>query len=251
MTRKQFLTDNIKSENYDKTLRNLKHNKKILTPYPLMTMREKYHYNNIHKIGYLDIETSSLQGNFGFMLTWCMYVRDVKTGKTELRGDRINEKDFIIARKGIKKGRKWRPNADLLDKRQLESLMKQIADCDLLVGHWFIGKYRHDIPFIRTRMAINKISGFPKHKMVRYGDTQKWASQIHRLSSNGLATVGDAYGISTKKTAIEKTHWNNARTFGTKEDVDYIYKHNIKDVILTYQIHKKIEEYVPVAATYA
>ena len=251
MTRKDFLIENEKNKDWKKTLRPQKDGKEILKPYPLMTMREKYMYNNIYKIGYLDIETSGLTANFDFMVSWCMYVRDVRTGKTELRGDKINPKDFEVARKGTKKDGKWTPDADLVDKRILESLLKAISDIDCLIGHWFIGKHRHDIPFVRSRIAINKISGFPKHKMVRYGDTQKLGSLIHRLSSNGLAMIGDAYGVSTKKTQIKSKHWKNACMFGNKESVDYIYHHNIKDVILTYKIHKCMEEYVPIPAIYA
>ena len=243
MTRKDFLIQNRKNSKYGKTLRKQTMNKAELPPYALMTMEQKYNFNDIHKIGYLDIETSGLTANFDYMISWAMYVRNIDTGKNEIVGDFITPRDFDYARKNR--------DADLVDKRILETLLEEISDIDCLIGHWFIGKHRHDIPFIRSRIAINKISGFPKHKMVRYGDTQKWGSLIHRLSSNGLAMIGDAYGVSTKKTQIESKHWKNACMFGTKKDVDYIYDHNIKDVILTYEIHKHMEEYVPIPSTYA
>lgn len=243
MTRKQYLLENKGKKEYSKTLRNQRRDKKDLKPYPLMSMKEKYSFNDIHKIGYLDIETSGLTANFDFMISYAILVRDIDTGKTEVRGAYIKKSDFDYARK--------EQNADKVDERILYRLMEDISDLDCLIGHWFVGKHRHDMPFIRSRCAINKISGFPKHKMVRYGDTQKWGSQIHRLSSYGLAMIGDAYGVSTKKTQIKTTHWKNACMFGLKKSVAYIYDHNVKDVILTYKIHKHMEEYVPIPATYA
>lgn len=212
-------------------------------PYALMSIREKYLFNEIYKIGYLDIETSGLSADFDFMITYCILVRDVITGKTEIRKARINYNDFEFAKK--------HGDADLVDKRILEQLMTDIADIDCLIGHWFIGKHRHDIPFVRSRMAINKVSGFPKHKMIRYGDTQKWASQIHRLRNNGLATIGDAYGLSTKKTPVTTKDWKKAAMFGDKKAIDYILDHNVKDVIITYKVHKHLEQYVPIPAIYA
>ena len=243
MTRKEFLEKRTDDPKWEKTLRPLRRNGKDLKPYALMSMKQKYIYNDIHRIGYLDTETSGLTANFDYKICWAMYVRDIDTGKVFIVGDKIKPSDFEYAKK--------HDDADLIDKRILESLIDQISDMDCLIGHWFIGKHRHDIPFVRTRIAINKISGFPKHKSIRYGDTQKWGSLIHRLSSNGLAMIGDAYGISIQKTQIKTKHWKNACLFGTKKDVDYIYDHNIRDVKLTAKVHEHMEEYVPIPATYA
>ncbi len=214
---------------------------KTIKPYALMSMKEKYAENGISKIGYLDIETSGLTANFDIMLSYAIVVRDVKTEKTSIRSGVINRKDVDMA---LKKG-----DADLIDKRILIQLLDDISDIDCLIGHWFIGKHRHDIPFVRTRCAINKISGFPHHKMIRYGDTQKWGSHIHRLSSNGLAMIADAYGVSTKKTQIKSKDWKLA-CMGDKRALDYVLDHNKKDCIITCKIHKHMEEYVPIPATY-
>lgn len=207
-----------------------------------MSQREKYLSNGIKKIGYLDIESSGLTANFDIMLSYAILVRDIETGKTEIRKAVITRADVDYAMKNR--------DADLIDKRILEKLMVDLADIDCLIGHWFIGKFRHDIPFIRTRCAINKVKHFPKHRMVRYGDTQKWGSMIHKLSSNSLATTADAYGISTKKTPVKSKDWKLA-CFGDKKALDYVLVHNVKDVIITYRVHKHIEKYVAVPAIYA
>ena len=242
-SRKQFLLENLDNGRYTKTLRPLKKGKEKLKPYALMSMKEKYLYNDIYKIGYLDIETSSLQGDFGFILSWSLLVKDVKTNKLEMRHDYITKKDYAYAeRKG---------DADFRDERILKSLIEAMADVDLFIGHWFIGKHRHDIPYIRSRCAINHISGFPKHRMVRYGDTQKWGSQIHRLRSFGLATLADAFEIRTQKTPITSKAWKNAIAFASTKDVEYIVDHNDKDVVITQEVHEHLEEQVPIPATYA
>lgn len=205
-------------------------------------MKEKYDFYGIENIGYLDIETSGLKADFDIMLTWAISIRNIKTGKTIIRYDFVEKKDFDFAHK--------KANADLIDKRITESLIETISKCDLLVGHWFIGKHRHDMPFIRTRAAINNIPGLPKHKQVRYGDTQKWGSLLYRLHSNGLDSIANMFNVVTQKTRLDPKKWKNA-CIGVKKDIAYILDHNIKDVIITHKIHLGMEEYVPIAATYA
>ena len=207
-----------------------------------MSMKEKYKSNGITKIGYLDIETSGLTANFDIMISYAILVRNTQTEQTETRYGVINKKDVEFAMK--------KRDADLIDKRILELLLDDMSDIDCLIGHWFIGKHRHDIPFVRTRCAINKVTGFPHHKMIRYGDTQKWGSLIHRLSSNGLAVIADAYGVSTKKTPVKSKDWKLA-CLGDKKALEYILDHNIKDVKMTAKIHKHMEEYVALPAIYA
>jgi len=230
-------------ERYPKLLkvRKLKDGTKI-QPFVFKTIAQKYLDNDIYKIGYLDIETTGLQADFGFMLTYAVLVRDVLTGKTEIRKGYITKKDLDRARR--------LGDADKVDELLLKKLMKDMEDIDLWIGHWFIGKHRHDVPFIRSRMAINKVSGFPKYKMVRFGDTQKWSSQIHRLRSNSLGTIGDAYELNTKKTPIKTKDWKKATMFADRKAIKYILHHNVNDVIITYKVHLHIEEYVPIPATY-
>lgn len=242
MSRKQFLLDNQK--NYKKLLKiKTDSNGNPITPYPLKSIREKYLDNEIYKLGVLDIETSSLTGDFGFMISYAILVRDIVTGKEIIRKAKINFEDW-------KKARRLK-DADRIDERITQQLMNDISDIDYLVGHWFIGKHRHDIPFIRTRCAINKVHGFPKHKMVRYGDTQRFSSQLHRLRNNGLATIADAYDLSIHKTPVTTKDWKNATMFADKKAIDYIIHHNILDVKITSKVLKHLENYVGIGAIYA
>lgn len=205
-------------------------------------MKEKYKQKGIIKIGYLDIETSGLTADFDIMLSYAIYVRNTQDGTYEIRHNVVRKTDFALALK--------EEDADLIDKWLVEKLIEDISDIDCLIGHWFIGKHRHDMPFIRTRAAINRIKGLPIHKTIRYGDTQKWGSLLYRLHSNGLESIGNMFNVTTQKTKLKPKIWKNA-CIGVRSALDYILDHNIKDVILTAKVHKGMEEFVPLPATYA
>lgn len=239
MTRKQFLLDLRKSGSNRKIVKS----RNGVKPYALMTMQEKYLAQEIYKIGILDIETTGLGADFGFMLSWALLVRDVESGKETIRKGVINKSDRVRAER--------LGDADRIDERITKELIEAISDIDYLVGHWFIGKKRHDVPFIRSRCAINRVSGFPKHKMVRYGDTQRFSSLLHRLRNNGLATIADAYALAVSKTPVTTKDWKNAAQFATKKALDYILDHNIKDVQITNEVLKHLEEYVGISGIYA
>jgi len=213
-----------------------------LDGYPEMEMWEKYELYKIKTIGYLDIEASGLTANFDVMLTWANLIRDVTTEETRIEYDFVERKDFDLAYS--------KKNADLVDKRIVETVVDSINQCDLLVGHWFIGKRRFDIPFIRTRCVINKVKGFPHHKQIKYGDTQRIGSQLYRLHNNGLDAISRMFNISTKKSPLDGKIWKNA-CIGVAKDIKYVLDHNIKDVKLTHKIHKGMEEFTSIPSMYA
>src|SRR3972149_24106 len=210
--------------------------------YPTYSMKQKYALYDINTIGYLDIETSGLTADFDFMISWANCIRDVRTGTTHIEYDFIEKSDFDYA---YSKG-----DADLVDRNITLSVIESMKQCDLLIGHWFIGKHRHDIPFIRSRCVINQVPGFPKHRRVRYGDTQKYGSLLYRLHNNGLDSIARMFALSTEKTKLDGKIWKNA-CMGIKEDVSYVVDHNIIDTKITHKVHLGMEEYVPIPATYA
>lgn len=216
--------------------------KRELRPlYPTLSMKQKYQLYDIKTIGYLDIETSGLTADFDIMLSYGILIRDTQTGKTEIRKGVLKPADFELARR--------KENADLIDKRLTEKLIKDMEGIDCFIGHWFIGKFRHDIPFIRTRVATNKIPGFPKHKQVRYGDTQKWGSCLYRNHNNSLETLAAMFDVHTHKTRLDAKVWKNA-CIGVKSALDYVLDHNIKDCKITHKIHVGLEDQVPVPSIY-
>lgn len=216
--------------------------KRELRPlYPTLSMKQKYQLYDIKTIGYLDIESSGLTADFDIMLSYAVHIRDTQTEKTETRFGVLKPSDFAYARK--------QENAYLIDKRITQKLIKDILGLDCLIGHWFIGKHRHDMPFIRTRAAINNLEGLPKHKQVRYGDTQRWGSTLYRCHNSGLSTLAQMLGAHQKKTPLDPEVWVNA-CIGVSGALDYVLDHNIKDSKITCFIHKKMEEYVAIPSIY-
>jgi uncharacterized protein YprB with RNaseH-like and TPR domain len=214
-----------------------------ITRYEDRTIREKYLYNGIKKKAVLDIESSGLTADFDITLSYALLITDIKTNKKTIKSGLITKEDIEYA---IKKR-----DADLIDKRLLEQLLEDIKGIDLLIGHWFIGKHRHDIPFIRSRCAINGLlDKFPRHKTIRYGDTQKWGSQLFRLHSFGLSSLADSFNIIQQKSPVKPKDWKLA-CLGDKKALKYVLKHNIIDVKITDKVLTHIEPLVPIAATYA
>ncbi len=210
--------------------------------YPTYTMKEKYKLYNVNKIGYLDIEASNLKANFGFMLSWVMIVRDTQTNKT-------TQYSAVISRRDI--NRAYKEKKVSADRKILQKLMKVIKDekVDLLIGHYFHGWNKMDIPFIRTRCIMNKIPGFPKHRTIRFADTWRMAHMLYSVHSYRLDAISDMMGVSTKKTPVEGLQWQLAQQ-GDPESLEYVLDHNVKDVKINMKIHKKMEEYVPIPAGY-
>lgn len=203
-------------------------------------MKEKYALKGIDKIGYLDIEATNLKANFGFILSWAMIVRNPYTNKIELKYDVVNKKDFEDSTKSRK---------ITMDARILKSLIKNIKGVNLLIGHYFHGWGKMDIPFIRTRCVYNGITDFPKYKEMRYGDTWTMAHKCYSLNSYRLDAVSDMLGVKTRKTPVTGLDWQLAQR-GDKASLEYVLDHNIKDAKINYKVHKKIEEYVPIPTAY-
>ena len=206
-----------------------------------LPMKEKYEIYGIKTIGYLDIETSGLTADFDIMLSWAVLIRDTRTEKCIIKHGIVTKEDFEYAHN--------KKDADLIDKRITKELIEAIKGVDLLIGHWFIGKHRHDIPFIRTRCVINKVHGFPHYKKVRYGDTQKTGSILYRNRNNSLDTMNQMYNGHVHKTPLSPKIWKNA-CIGVKDALEYVLKHNIHDVKITKLVHMGQEEWAPIPSTW-
>ena len=213
-----------------------------LKGYADMSMKQKYALYGIKKNGYLDVETTNLVGDFGFMLSWAMYVRDTQDPKKDyIVYDVITKKDISDA---VKK------REITMDKRILENMFSELEDIDLLVGHYFHGWRKMDMPFIRTRAAMCKIkTDVLNHKKKRFADTWKMAHLLHKIHSYRLDAVSHIFGIETEKTRLDEKVWQLAK-FGDEKSLRYVIDHNIKDVQITYEVHKQLEKYMSIPAGY-
>ncbi len=183
----------------------------------------KEHPELIERVGFLDIETSNFDANFGIMLTYC--ILDSKTGKI-LHGQ-INKNDII------------KYPDDKTDARIVKKLIKDIQKFDRLVTHY--GR-KFDIPFIRTRAITDGIE-FPGFGSIANDDTWLMARRKLKLNSNRQDTVDRTLYGNTNKTRINFNYWI-AGGRGNKKALDNILDHNKRDVLALRRVWEKLHEFV-------
>jgi len=161
--------------------------------------------------GFVDIEASNLDANFGIILSWCIKA----VGKNEIYYDCLTSKDL---RDGT------------MDKRIVETLIDHLWRWDRVIGHY---SSKFDFPFIRTRALIHNIP-FPEYGYIWHTDVWKMARNKLRLSSNRQGSVARAIQGKDIKTSIHPDKWLQVQ-FGNaqqrKKALDYVLKHNEFDVI--------------------
>lgn len=79
------------------------------------------------------------------------------------------------------------------DKNLMKAALEVIEEADFLVAHY--GE-KHDRPYFRTRLAINKLKPMPP---TRQFDTCLWSQQNLKLSSNRLANLAQTLNVPVKK----------------------------------------------------
>ena len=172
----------------------------------------------VDKIGYLDIESTQLTANFGWMLSWCIKEQDCKKIHTA-----------TVTRDEIING--------VLDKRIVQELIDTMKQFTCLYGYY---SNRFDFPFIRTRALFWGIEFVPGGE-IEIKDLYYLAKFKLRLHSNRLECVCDLMGIKGK-THLEPKMWIMANT-GNEEAIKYINDHNKWDVIILEEVHKKLGEF--------
>src|SRR5437899_1513722 len=220
-----------------------KEKKELRPQFSQLSMKEKYQLYDIKYISYLDIECTNLNGDFGGILSWSKLRRDITDETIELTHDVIKESDITLAKKKRDVG---------FDKRIISSLLREIvADGDdLLVGQYFHGWNKFDIPFIRTRAFMLGIDNIlPEYRQIKYGDCWKMAHMTTNMSSYRLDNIAEVLGVKVKKTRVKKKEWILAG-WGEKKALEYVLDHNIKDVKIIHQVHKKLERFVSIPAGY-
>lgn len=172
-----------------------------------------YQYPN-YKMGYLDIETSTLNANNGYILSWCL-----KEKGGEIFSDIITKKDI---------------NSYNFDLRLLKNLLSILIKYKIIVTYYGDG---FDIPFIRTRALIHGLT-FPAYGELYTFDLYWTVKNKLKLTSNSLDSACNALGIEGKNHIDWKT-WNKAAV-GNKEALAEVLFHNQEDVIILEQLHERI-----------
>lgn len=178
-----------------------------------------WYRNADYRIGHLDIETSNLQANAGFMLAWSIKV----TGERGVRSDCI-------------KGREIR-DAQTFDKRLCVNLLKALSDLDVVTTYWGTG---FDIPFIRTR-CLGWGLAFPKYGTISHMDMFYAARSLLKLHRRSLDAACAYFGIKGK-THLDMEVWFKARV-GHEPSLEYVLDHNRSDVLILEKLWLKLEPY--------
>lgn len=174
------------------------------------------------RIGYLDIEATDLNADFGFLLSW--YIKPRGSKKYDYA---------VITKKEIFDYE--------FDKRLVEELLEAFKNYDVIYTHWGRDR-RFDIPFIRTRALVHGLhEKLPRRFEKFVMDTWDIAKNKLKLHSNRLDSIADACRVrGVKKTPLSGKIWQLAAV-GHPESLEYIAKHNRHDVILLERVHRKLE----------
>lgn len=175
--------------------------------------------NEQPKIGFLDIETSNLNGDFGFIFSYCILSDD---GKMFQR---------ILSPKEIKSGE--------FDKNLLHQFCLDIKKFDKVITHY---GDRFDGPFLRTRALLYGCD-FPKPGMIRHVDMWMVLRKKFKLRNNRLQTYCDFYGIASKKHPMNPRQWQRANA-GDPAALRWILTHNKEDVTSTAKLYRKLSPFV-------
>ena len=169
-------------------------------------------------IGYLDIETTGLKANVDIMLSWAIKTRD----KDEVLSDVIKKSEVFNGK---------------YDYRIMESLIKALNKYDLIMTYYGTG---FDVPFMRTR-ALDHGLPFPKFRSLSHKDIYYLVRSKLQLTRSSLKTATQFLGIDGK-TNLDPRIWRDAR-YGNQKALKYVFDHNVADVEILEDLHKKIEEY--------
>lgn len=172
------------------------------------------------KIGFFDIETNGLNGNFHIVLSYAL-----KTiGKNDIIGRTITKEEL---------------HSETLDKNIVEDCVKDMLRFDRLVtyyGTWF------DIPFVRTRALKWGINEFPVYGLVRHTDVYYLVKSKLNLNRRRLENVARLLGVKGK-THVKPDTWLKAAIQGDKKALGYIFNHNKRDVVVLEKVWKKLKLY--------
>jgi uncharacterized protein YprB with RNaseH-like and TPR domain len=169
------------------------------------------------RIGYLDIETSNLDADWGIILSWCIKPQ----GVDKVLYDVISKEELFNGK---------------LDKRVVNSLLNAMKEFDILVTYYGTG---FDLPFIRTRSGLS--DEFPAYGSIYHWDLYYKVRNKMKLSRNSLGNATKYLGIPGK-TPMDGEMIMKAR-YGDKKALAELLVHNIGDVYITEKLHNKLKRF--------
>src|SRR3990167_7570609 len=169
------------------------------------------------KIGFLDIESSNLDANFG--INHCWVIKE------------YNKKKYYS---GNTNGDTYKQRL-LSEKKSLQKLCNDLKKFDMIIT--FYGA-RFDIPYLRSRCLWYNIQ-FPIDLEVYHHDLYFDVRRKLKLHSNRLDVVSKFLGVKEKKTAHNGEIWVKAM-MGDLKSRKYIYVHCVRDVDVLEYVFKRV-----------
>jgi len=152
-----------------------------------------------------DIETSNLQADFSILLTACIKP--------------YGQEPFVFRADNYPEWQTDRANDYQITKAIAEELRKHA----IIVTHY--GLY-FDVPFLRAKMVKHSLEPLPQMFAI---DTWSIARKNYKVTSRRLKNLVDFFDIGEKE-PVEGELWMKAAYNGSKEAMDRIVQHNIRDV---------------------
>ena len=152
-----------------------------------------------------DIETSNLQADFSILLTACIKP--------------YGQEPFVFRADNYPEWQTDRANDYQITKAIAEELRKHA----IIVTHY--GLY-FDVPFLRAKMVKHSLEPLPQMFAI---DTWSIARKNYKVTSRRLKNLVDFFDIGEKE-PVEGELWMEASYNGSKEAMDRIVQHNIRDV---------------------
>jgi len=179
---------------------------------------EKEQVTEIERLGFLDIEASNLDADFGIVLSYCIKPLDQPSLKRLITPRELASKD--------------------LDKALMIDCIADMRKFDRLVTYYGTG---FDIPFVRTRAMLHRLD-FPVFREIKHTDVYYWVRNKLRLHRKRLEVVCDFLGIPAKGHPMIPPIWTAALT-GNKKALNYILTHNLEDVESLQEVYKRMLEF--------
>jgi len=172
------------------------------------------------KTGFLDIEASNLNADFGIIYSWCI---------KEDKGKNICE---VVSPKDIKQG--------TYDKNIIKIFNKKARNFDRLVVYYGTDN-RFDIPTLRTRAVFWK-TDFPLFKEIKVTDVYPIIKRKFNLHRNRLQTACEFFGIPCKEHRLTPQIWFRAAS-GNKKALNFILQHNKEDTVSLEVLYNRVKDY--------
>lgn len=171
------------------------------------------------RIGYFDIESSSLVADFGFCITW-----KILDDNDKMHGRTITKEEVL--------------SGGIPDRILMKELIKELGKFDLIYTY---NGTKFDFPFVRTRSIINGLE-FPYFGSLKHKDIYYIIKNKFRLHRKSLEVACEMLLHNSNKTHWMGDHWIGA-VQGKKESLNYIDKHCEYDVKDLKALTEKVLEY--------